>query len=202
MTSKIIQQGAEAIISLNKDIITKNRIPKSYRLPLLDEKIRKQRTKREATILTKLQSIIPVPKLISVKDNKLELEYIKGKKLSESLDNLKDAVEVCKQIGINLSKIHDNNIMHGDLTTSNMILSEKDNKLYFIDFGLSFTSAKPEDKAVDLHLIKEALEAKHFTHHKEFFEAIINGYKVSKNAQIAIERLKKVESRGRYRQQY
>ena len=197
---KIIQQGAEAIISLNKDIITKNRTPKSYRLPILDEKIRRQRTKRESTILTKLQSIIPVPKLLSVSNNKLELEYIKGKKLSESLDQLKNSVQICRQIGINLAKIHDKDIIHGDLTTSNMLWSK--NKLYFIDFGLSFTSPKPEDKAVDLHLIKEALEAKHFRHHKEFFEAIIKGYKISKNSSIVIERLKKVESRGRYKQQY
>ena len=197
---KIIQQGAEAIISLNKDIITKNRTPKSYRLPILDEKIRRQRTKRESTILTKLQSIIPVPKLLSVSNNKLELEYIKGKKLSEHLDSLPYPLKVCEQIGINLAKIHDKDIIHGDLTTSNMLWSK--NKLYFIDFGLSFTSPKPEDKAVDLHLIKEALEAKHFRHHKEFFEAIIKGYKTSKKSSIVIERLKKVESRGRYKQQY
>lgn len=202
MTSKIICQGAEALISLNKNTILKERVKKSYRLPLLDEKIRRQRTKRESSILTKLSSIIPVPKLIRVSDNKLELDYIKGKKLSESLDNLKNSISICKQIGINLSKMHDKDIIHGDLTTSNLILSDKDNKLYFIDFGLSFTSSKPEDKAVDLHLIKEALEAKHFQHHKKFFSAVLQGYKLSKNSSIVIERLKKVESRGRYKQQY
>jgi len=91
------------------------------------------------------------------------MPYIPGKKLSEHLDILptKTANKVCKQIGISIAKLHDNDIIHGDLTTSNMILDSKEN-LWFIDFGLGFFSYKIEDKAVDLHLIHHALEAKHY----------------------------------------
>ena len=43
----LIEQGAEAKIFKENNLIIKERIPKDYRLKELDEKIRKQRTKRE-----------------------------------------------------------------------------------------------------------------------------------------------------------
>ena len=200
---QIIQQGAEAIISLEKDVITKDRIKKSYRLPILDQRLRKQRTKKESKILEKTSTLIPVPKLIKTDDKeKIEMQFIEGKKLSEHLDSLKNAEEIYKLIGENIAILHDNNIIHGDLTTSNMIYSTKENKLYFIDFGLSFESNKAEDKAVDLHLIKQALEAKHFSKFELFFKAVLEGYKLSKNFKETIKRLKSVEKRGRYKQAY
>lgn len=200
---QIIQQGAEAIISLEKDVITKDRIKKSYRLPILDQRLRKQRTKKESKILEKTSTLIPVPKLIKTDDKeKIEMQFIEGKKLSEHLDSLKNAEEIYKLIGENIAILHDNNIIHGDLTTSNMIYSTKENKLYFIDFGLSFESNKAEDKAVDLHLIKQALEAKHFSKFELFFKAVLEGYKLSKNFKETIKRLKSVEKRGRYKKQY
>ena len=65
MTPQIIQQGAEAIISLDSNNqILKNRIKKSYRLQILDTKLRKSRTKSETKIINKLKNIINVPKII------------------------------------------------------------------------------------------------------------------------------------------
>ena len=223
MTKQIISQGAEAIIELNNKVITKNRVPKSYRLPILDEKLRKQRTKKESKLIEKAGRIIPTPNLINVdeKNKKIEMQYIEGKKLSNSLDNLKNSIEICKLIGQNIAKLHDADIIHGDLTTSNMIYVDTDSKinnqnkdkkdikqtsnnnvnknsindklqtsnnnfpktsdnkskLYFIDFGLGYESSKSEDKAVDLHLIKQALEAKHFKNYENFFKAVMEGYK-------------------------
>jgi Kae1-associated kinase Bud32 len=205
MVKQTIAQGAEALlIKTSPTTLVKDRVPKSYRLPFLDQKIRKSRTRRETKILTKASSLIPVPKLISSDDiEKIEMEFIPGKKLSDNLDTLTNAFSICKKIGKQISILHDNNIIHGDLTTSNMILSNtKPQKLYFIDFGLSFTSHRPEDKAVDLHLIKQALEAKHFKHFKTFFKAVIEGYKSSPNSSIVLKQLEKVEARGRYKQQY
>tara|TARA_Y100000310_G_scaffold303059_1_gene341034 strand:- start:1131 stop:1739 length:609 start_codon:yes stop_codon:yes gene_type:complete len=202
MPNQIIQQGAEAqLIKKSPSILLKHRIKKSYRIPELDNKIRKRRTKKEAKILEKISKIIPVPELIKTDDKeKIEMQFIKGKKLSEHLDKLPNATKVCETIGTQIATLHDSEIIHGDLTTSNMILSNS--KLYFIDFGLSFHSSRVEDKAVDLHLIKQALEAKHFSNYKEFFLAIQEGYKSSKQSKQVLERLKKVESRGRYKQQY
>ncbi len=189
---KTIAQGAESIISLNK-IITKERIKKSYRFPELDNKIRKQTTRRETKILEKAYNLIPTPRLISSKDTTIEMEYIKGKLIKTILDSSKNKPQLCKQIGKQISLLHENNIIHGDLTTSNMIL--KDNKVYFIDYGLSFISHKTEDRAVDLHLLKQALKAKHYKH-PHLFNLILKEY----NNKEVIERLKKVEQRGRYKQ--
>ncbi|MBS3081831.1 Kae1-associated serine/threonine protein kinase, partial [Candidatus Pacearchaeota archaeon] len=163
---KVIARGAEAIITLKNNIVTKNRIEKSYRYPDLDKKIRKLRTRSESKILQKASKIVNVPKVINVdeKNTKIELEYIEGKRLSEYLEKT-NYKKMSEKIGKGLAKLHDNNIIHGDLTTSNLILNEKKNKVYFIDFGLGFHSPRIEDKAVDLHLIKQALEAKHPTIH-------------------------------------
>ncbi len=202
MKEKIIQRGAEAVLIKKEDFLIKRRLKKSYRFPELDEKIRKQRTKRESSLLQKASKLIPTPKIkrTDEKNKEIEMEFIEGKKLSEHLDLLPNKIEICNKIGQNLAKLHDHDIIHGDLTTSNMLL--KDSDLYFIDFGLGFTSKRAEDKAVDLHLIKEALEAKHFSVSKECFQAILKGYKISKTHKEVIDRLKKVESRGRYKPQY
>ena len=124
------------------------------------------------------------------------MPLIKGKKLSETLESL-NWEDVCKKIGASISKLHDADIIHGDLTTSNMILDGKNN-LYFIDFGLGYTSERVEDKAVDLHLIKQALEAKHFSIWKQCWAIIEKNYE-PKERQKILQQLGKVESRGRYK---
>lgn len=198
MKTRIIQQGAEAVISLENNKIHKKRICKKYRIPEIDIPLRKQRTRKEAKLLEKLKNIIQVPKLIKVNEEKTEIimQYIKGKKLSENLDKLKNKNMIMKQAGKEIKILHNNNIIHGDLTTSNMILAE--NKIYIIDFGLSFHSARIEDKAVDIHLLKQALEAKHFLHYKQLFSSFLSGYK-PKNKTLILQQLRKVEARGRYK---
>jgi Kae1-associated kinase Bud32 len=195
--TKIIQQGAEAVISLEKEEIVKFRIPKSYRIKEIDEKLRNRRTKSEAKIIQKLQETIPVPRIKSVleKENKIIMEEIKGKKLSENLENL-DYKKISRLIAGDLTKLHDKGIIHGDLTTSNMIF--KNDKVYLIDFGLGFHSEKIEDKAVDLHLLKQALEAKHYTIAEECFKIILENYK-AKNSKEITKRIETIEKRGRYR---
>jgi TP53 regulating kinase and related kinases len=156
---------------------------------------------------------------------------------------MKNWKEVCFEIGKNIALLHDAGIIHGDLTTSNMIwvsekgarppqnlsadfvaaevrnahfvrtnnkkgktenvLGSEGGRLYFIDFGLGFANGQIEDKAVDLYLIKEALEAKHFKRFEEYFSAVVEGYKDnSKNWKEVLTRLEKVEKRGRYKEQY
>ena len=193
---KQIQQGAEATIYQDKDKITKLRTSKSYRLPILDNKLRKSRTKAEVKIINKLQSIIPVPKIIETDNQQtIEMEFIDGKKLSEHLEQL-DWKSICKKLAENLTKLHNQDLIHGDLTTSNMIF--KDNLVYLIDFGLGFHSHKIEDKAVDLHLLKQALDAKHFKIFPEAFNIILKNYK-AKQHELIFERIKTIEKRGRYR---
>jgi Kae1-associated kinase Bud32 len=218
---KIIQHGAEAVILLDKDKIIKRRVPKSYRIKELDEKIRSRRTKSEVKLLEKASKIISVPNIL---DNKyfrrggwvgksqtyqILMPFIKGKKLSEHLDNfpLKKQKEICKKIGENVARLHDEDIIHGDLTTSNMIcdsvsLHTLRPKVYFIDFGLGFISHKIEDKAVDLHLLRQALEAKHFKNWRKLFNEILKSYASSENSKKVLQQFEKVESRGRYKDKY
>ena len=197
MESQIIQQGAEAIIYKIGNKVVKDRIPKKYRIPELDNKLRLRRTKSEGKILNKLSKIIDCPKLLADPGSgrMIHMQYLPGKKLSESLEKL-NYKEIAKQIGENITKIHNQDIIHGDLTTSNMIFHK--NKTYFIDFGLGFHSHKVEDKAVDLHLIQQALNAKHHTIAEEVFKIILKNYK-SEKSDLIIERIKVIEKRGRYK---
>ncbi|HJX50021.1 MAG TPA: KEOPS complex kinase/ATPase Bud32 [Candidatus Nanoarchaeia archaeon] len=204
MTSqKIIQQGAEAIIYLDSDKnkILKKRVKKSYRISELDEKIRKLRTRGEAKLLKKASEIIAIPGNIKEdeKNKEISMDFIEGIKLSDELNNfdLKEQKKILQKIGENIAKLHDADIIHGDLTTSNMIF--KNSEIFFIDFGLGFQSKKSEDKAVDIHVLKEALEARHFKNWKELFQAFEHGYKKSKQSKQVLERLKAVEKRGRYK---
>jgi Kae1-associated kinase Bud32 len=211
---KLIQQGAEAKIFLEKDknLIIKNRIPKSYRIPELDKKIRKRRTKAETKLLTKASEIIhsSKPEKYSEKEfDKIKMKFIDGKKLSEHLDKftLKDQKEIMKIIGESIATLHREEIIHGDLTTSNMILvssshGNRDFQIHFIDFGLGYISRKIEDKAVDLHLLKQALEAKHFKNWEELFEQLSKSYEKTlgkEESKKVFERIRAVEKRGRYR---
>ncbi|MFH1641320.1 MAG: KEOPS complex kinase/ATPase Bud32 [Nanoarchaeota archaeon] len=193
---KEIGRGAEAVIYLEKNV-TKKRVQKNYRIAEIDIKLRKSRTKKEARILEKLKIInFPAPALIYTdKKEIIEMEYIKGLKLRDVLC-LENHEVLMKELGKKIAVLHDNQIIHGDLTTSNFILSHE---IVFIDFGLSFISNKIEDKAVDMHLLKQALESKHYQFSKSAFNAVINGYKNHKECREVLERLEKVEKRGRYK---
>jgi Kae1-associated kinase Bud32 len=202
MSKEILAQGAEAIITLEKENVIKKRIKKSYRIKALDEKIRKLRTRGEAKIIERVRKITFAPKVIksSEKEKIIEMEYIPGEKISEFLNDYEKEkqFEIMKKIGIAVKKIHKNDIIHGDLTTSNMILHN--NEIYLIDFGLGFNSKKIEDKAVDIHLLKQALEAKHFANWKELYQKFKLGYSEKNHeSKKVFERLLAVEKRGRYK---
>ncbi len=225
MTEKILAQAAEAIIIKQGSNIIKRRIKKSYRIPEIDEKLRKLRTRSEAKIMEKLQGKINVPKIFKVdeKSKEILMQFIEGKKLSDFIDSFPESkqLEICEEIGKEVAKMHDLNIIHSDLTTSNMILVENSEninksqiihnhaseivsdlptttKIYLIDFGLSFHSLRIEDKAVDLHLLRQALESKHFQHWEKLFKSVLSGYN-STDKTAVLKQLEKVEKRGRYK---
>ena len=206
MSKKLIAQGAEAKIYLEKDNILKHRFKKSYRIEEIDEKLRSFRTRREAKILKKLESInFPSPKLIKSDDKEnLIIEKVSGNLLKDILEKL-DYKNLCSEIGKEIAALHNESIIHGDLTTSNMILGKNfeeifSGKIYFIDFGLSFFSEKTEDKAVDLHLLKEGLKSKHYKIWDKCFKYILAAYRrEAKNSKQTLKRLEDVEKRGRYR---
>ena len=195
----IIGQGAEAILYRDGDKVLKDRISKDYRQEELDISLRKARTRREAKVLTKLKEIgVPGPELLDMDDKsmRISMSFIQGDKLRDILH--KNHIELSKEIGRKVAKLHANDIIHADLTTSNMIL---DKEIHFIDFGLSFFSTKEEDKAVDLHLLDRALESKHHEIYEECMNSVLEGYKEAyPAAEKVLNRLEKVQLRGRNKQ--
>ena len=191
-----IAQGAEAIITREGNEIIKHRFEKKYRHPEIDKNLRKYRTRREYKILEKLEGLgFPATRKIDYDEDKgiLRITFIKGPIVKEILH--KNPKKLGREIGKKIAILHKYNIIHGDLTTSNMML---DDEIKFIDFGLSFSSEREEDKAVDLHLIRQALESKHHKIWEECYKEVIEGYKgeYPEHKKI-LKRLEVVESRGR-----
>ncbi|AFN03267.1 Kae1-associated kinase Bud32 [Pyrococcus furiosus DSM 3638] len=213
---KLIKQGAEAKIYLADfselyydlpiKVIVKERVSKRYRIPEIDIKLRKERTIREARILHRAKKAgVNVPYVFEVdtKNMIIVMEFIEGERLKELLEKLpiEERLEICKEIGRVIGKLHEAGIVHGDLTTSNMIM--RDGKIYLIDFGLAEFDDTLEAQGVDLHLLRRAMESTHYSWVEEGFKAVLRGYEEvrgkEKRREIE-EKIKEIELRGRYRE--
>lgn len=196
---KLIGNGAEAKVYLDSDNnVLKRRIEKSYRISEIDKKLRTRRTRRESKILTKLGDICP--DVVDVVGDEISMSYLDGPMVKDVVDEMvrNKSLKLFSLIGEKVSRMHAMDVIHGDLTTSNMIVLGEDVKL--IDFGLSFVTNKIEHKSVDVHLFRQALESKHPAHFKVYFDSFLKGYKKGNNSYLeVIDRLEKVEKRGRYK---
>jgi len=203
---QVIKQGAEAILYINsyedQEVLVKERIRKNYRITQIDEVIRKTRTRREVSLLTDARKIgVLTPTIFHVDYHKCKIymDYIKGTVMKDFLMSANESQirKACDKIGTSIGKLHSIDLIHGDLTTSNMIL--RGEELFFIDFGLGFHSKRIEDKGVDLNLLYEALSSTHFRILNLCWEAIIKAYrKEFKNADAVIDKVNEIEARGRY----
>ncbi|XP_055843391.1 EKC/KEOPS complex subunit TP53RK [Episyrphus balteatus] len=221
-SEELLTQGAEARVYIGKlndeKCIIKERFIKKYRHPDLDSTITKQRIKAENNAITRcLAAGVLAPKVLQVNYNSKKIymeyfdkaitckEYIKKivstKSIAESETKLS---ELCVAIGVILSKIHTNNIIHGDLTTSNILVDPKvddfsEYELILIDFGLSQYSQSPEDKGVDLYVLERALLSTH-SQQPKLFEIILASYqKQTQDGEAVIARFQEVRRRGRKR---
>nr|GME00653.1 EKC/KEOPS complex subunit bud32-like [Ipomoea batatas] len=171
----LIKQGAEARVFestfVGRRSIVKERFSKKYRHPTLDSKLTLKRLNAEARCMTKARRLgVATPVLYAVDPilHSLTFEYVEGPLVkdillgfgSSGMDEERIA-DIAFQIGNAIGKIHDGGLVHGDLTTSNMLMRSATNQLVLIDFGLSFTSTLPEDKAVDLYVLERALLSMH-----------------------------------------
>jgi len=200
----LVKKGAEADIYLTKwnelSAVLKIRKTKSYRNPILDAKIRKQRTIKESQIISEVKSFgisTPLVYFVNLTNSSILMQEIPGIPVHD-LPDLK-IIKLSKEIGRLVGIMHKNGIMHGDLTTSNFILYK--NKVYVIDFGLSQKTIKSEDHAVDLRLIKEILNSAHAKIMESTWKNFLTGYKsvvgtvtYSKIMHLVSD----IESRGRY----
>lgn len=205
----LLKKGAEANLYLEdwhgNKVIMKQRPPKKYRVPKLDEEIRFYRTIHESQNIHKAKEAgVPTPTvfMVDIAKTTIIMEFVEGKQVKQILNDLpsEDRKRLCNHIGELIGQLHNHGIIHSDLTTSNIILTPQ-NKIVFVDFGLSERSKELEARGVDLHLMKRALQSTHYKHVSECFDAIMGGYTQVVGDDVAREVLKKIqeiERRGRY----
>ncbi len=197
----IISSGAEAVISREGNTIVKARIQKRYRLKEIDESLRRERTKTEAKLISEARRCgVPTPIIRDVTDFEIRMEHIDGKALKYVI-----TPSLSEKTGELIGRLHNCGIVHGDLTTSNILVVPvfkygvfTEGKLYLIDFGLAYLDKTLEARGVDIHVLFQTFESTH-EKHEELIEAFRKGYaKTFTDAKEVMERVREIESRGRY----
>lgn len=189
------EKGAEAEVEIRDEEVVKRRPEKKYRHPELDKKIREERTETEEKLISEARKYgVNVPEAEKTGDSTIELEKIEGEKLREKVENNPELLE---ELGENIALLHSTDIIHGDLTTSNAMVENEE--VFLIDFGLSFRSHRIEDKAVDIHLLKQVLETSHPEVAETAWQNFLKGYCEYEDSDKVLEQLEEVEQRGRYK---
>jgi TP53 regulating kinase-like protein len=206
---QLMKKGAEASLYLaewhGRKVILKRRLPKKYRPSVLDERIRTYRTVHEPQLMHEAKRAgvsTPTIFLVNAKESTIVMEFIEGRQIKQLLSEVsaEERQKLCIEVGELIGKLHKNGIIHGDLTTSNMILSPK-GKIFFIDFGLGEKTRELEAIGVDLHLMKRALQSVHFRFARECFDAVVKGYSKVLGVEAAknvLDKIREIERRGRY----
>jgi TP53 regulating kinase-like protein len=220
IASKMIKVGAEARIDEIEwqgiRAISKTRIPKSYRNSALDQRIRTRRMKEETGILylAKLAGVsCPKVYFVNPKRSEIVMEYVEGELLRDLEERSRTAegqkindilLHTYKTLGKYAARLHCANLIHGDLTTKNVIVLTSDGRHnpVLIDFGLSFYSERNEDRAEDLHLLNQALKSTLDSNSaKTAFKLVIDGYRSETGAmrtRQVLDTISEIEKRGRY----
>lgn len=210
-------QGAEGRVYvcdwLGHSVIIKQRFPKKYRHDDLDTHITQERIKAEARALTRCRSLgIRTPAIYDVNFDKREIvleniinsitirNYIYAAVERDLAMDNREILSLAEKIGKVLAKMHSNHIIHGDLTTSNMLLVQpyESSEVILIDFGLSSVEERAEDKAVDLYVLERAILSTH-PNTEAFVSCCISAYKKAGGnvAEDVVKRLDEVRTRGR-----
>jgi TP53 regulating kinase-like protein len=208
-SQKLLKKGAEASLFLadwqGKKVIIKARLPKTYRPAKLDAVIRGYRTVHEPQLMHEAKKAgvaTPTVFLVDVKNATITMDFVEGKQVKQLLGCIPNGErqELCVRIGELIGKLHRHGVIHGDLTTSNMIVNYE-GKIFLVDFGLGEKSMELEAKGVDLHLLKRALQSTHYTFAEECFESVMKGYSAVLGAEETgkvLGKIKEIEKRGRY----
>ena len=208
MTNKnILYKGAEAEIVVSKylgfDVVLKKRVNKGYRLKKINDILISTRTREEAKLMNAARQngvCVPIIYDIDLQKGVITMSYVKGRRVKDILNNLSEdeRKKLCIKIGESIGNLHKNDIIHGDITTSNMILL--DEMIYFIDFGLGEINSEIEAKGVDLHVLTEAIESTH-SKYSNCFGYVLEGYRkiYGKDSNKIILKIDEIVRRGRYR---
>ena len=194
LSDDLIAKGAESNIIkssyMGEDAVIKARIPKNYRIAEIDNKIRKSRCKLEAKLLSDAKRAgvrTPVLYDVDLNEKSILMEAIDGVMLKDVIND-----DLAYKTGLEISKLHSADIIHGDITSSNIML--RDDELVFIDFGLGRYSDLEEDKAVDLLVLKKSLQSIDYEKALTYFDSVLKGY----NNPKIIDKISDIEHRGRY----
>jgi TP53 regulating kinase-like protein len=206
---QLLKKGAEASLYLadwnERKVIIKVRIPKKYRPKELDEQIRSYRTVHEPQLMHEAKAAgvhTPLIYMVNVPESSITMEYVEGQQVKQLLNNASksERSDLCVRIGESIARLHSHGLIHGDLTTSNMIQTPE-GKLYFVDFGLGEKNSELEAQGVDLHLLKRALQSTHYQYWEECFRNVECGYSSIVGAELAekvYEKIREIQRRGRY----
>jgi len=226
---ELFKQGAEARLYvgdfLGQSAIAKQRFSKKYRHPDLDKQLTKDRHKAEVRAIMKCKALgvrTPVLYLADSETSTIIMENVKNcatardfinDLMKEKREN--DLEKLCSKIGSVVAKIHSNGVIHGDITTSNILVVNQhsqngdnahngdnsgDVDIVMIDFGLSFGEGTPEDKGVDLYVLERAFLSTH-PNTEHLFAHILSSYKtmVGKQSGEIIKKFEEIRMRGRKR---
>jgi len=213
----VIRQGAEARLRVGSFLgshkaVVKERFAKKYRHPDLDAKLTKERFRGEIRSLIRCKGVgVRTPTLYHVDQDKsvFVMEFIEGMTCRDYIranrDDEAKLTVLASEIGRLIGVLHTNNLIHGDLTTSNVLVEDTNDsslQLCVIDFGLGYVDGAHEDKGVDLYVLERALTSTHPG--TEFmFKQILQSYQAEiKDKKARNEVMKKYEEirmRGRKR---
>ena len=187
-------RGAEAVVTVDAgaDRVCKRRLPKSYRHPELDDRLRRERTTLEARLTNLARRVgVPTPLVsdVDLREATLEFEYVGHADLREAL-----APERVRAVGRHLAAIHGAGFVHGDPTTRNVRVAR--DRTYLIDFGLGYHTDHVEDYAMDLHVFEGSLVGT-ADEPEPLRDAFRAAYREAGDP-ATLERLRDVERRGRY----
>ncbi len=207
---ELVAKGAEANICsghyLDEEVLLKKRVVKGYRIREIDEYLRRKRTKNEAKLLGEAKRcgvVTPLVYDVDLKESVITMEKVAGNEVKvifsgENSMDLSTIKSISRIIGENVARLHDCGIIHGDLTTSNLILRKEGDSVVFIDFGLGKISDLIEDKGVDLLVFKKAINGIHHDISLECFDSIIEGYSGARDYKKIVAKIDEIEGRGRY----
>jgi N6-L-threonylcarbamoyladenine synthase/protein kinase Bud32 len=180
------------VVEIGEEDVVKRRPSKRYRNPGLDQRLIMERTRAEARLIaTARRAGVPTPVIRDITADTIVMERVAGEVLKyvTTPENVGLAGEA-------VGRLHGAGIVHGDLTTSNMIV--RDGQCVLIDFGLASTSPEVEARGVDLHVFFQTLEST-TENFDELKAAFIEGYAGAfPGADEVLSREHEVELRGRY----
>ena len=189
------RRGAEAVVTFSDGIAAKQRQSKRYRAPALDKKLIAERTRAEARLIHAARRAgVPTPVISDITHDTIVMERIPGALLTESL-----SAAHCEEAGRMVGMLHTAGIMHGDLTSSNMILRESNGRCVLIDFGLAQATSEIEQRGVDIHVMFQTLSSTNPKDAATLKDAFTRGYRETfPGAGDVISREEEIELRGRY----